>query len=215
MSQKKKSSSKETAYAELNRLAEEIRPDEEFWEREAKEKALNEASSFGFVKDEPEDQLGVRLREARENDRLTQGELADRTKLADKENIGITRNVISFIESGRTKPGPREIRLLCEALRISPNFLIYGNDDPFDNRTELSRYGGYARTEVEFHAYIAYCVSRLHHHHKTSLIDLLMGLLRGWNKDFDTELHQKAIPTFIQAAKELEALEETRKKSKT
>lgn len=76
MPQKKKPTSKKAAYAELTRLAEESRPDEEFREREEKEKALNEASSFGFVKDEPEDQLGPRLRDARENERLTQGELA-------------------------------------------------------------------------------------------------------------------------------------------
>lgn len=43
---------------------------------------------------------------------------------------GISRSVIFGYENGRTKPGSREIRLLCDALKVSPNRLIYGSDDP-------------------------------------------------------------------------------------
>lgn len=43
---------------------------------------------------------------------------------------GISRSVLFGYENGRTKPGAREIRLLCDALKVSPNRLIYGSDDP-------------------------------------------------------------------------------------
>lgn len=42
---------------------------------------------------------------------------------------GISRSVIFGYENGRTKPGAREIRLLCDALKVSPNRLIYGSDE--------------------------------------------------------------------------------------
>lgn len=46
---------------------------------------------------------------------------------------GISRSVLFGYENGRTKPGAREIRLLCDALKVTPNRLIYGSDDmPFE-----------------------------------------------------------------------------------
>lgn len=43
---------------------------------------------------------------------------------------GISRSVLLGYENGRTKPGAKEIRLLCDALKVSPNRLIYGSDEP-------------------------------------------------------------------------------------
>lgn len=43
---------------------------------------------------------------------------------------GISRTVLIGYENGRTKPGAKEIRLLCDALKVSPNRLIYGSDEP-------------------------------------------------------------------------------------
>lgn len=42
---------------------------------------------------------------------------------------GISRSVLFGYENGRTKPGAKEIRLLCDALKVSPNRLIYGSDE--------------------------------------------------------------------------------------
>jgi len=43
---------------------------------------------------------------------------------------GISRSVLFGYENGRTRPGAKEIRLLCDALKVSPNRLIYGSDEP-------------------------------------------------------------------------------------
>lgn len=49
---------------------------------------------------------------------------------------GISRPVLFGYEAGRTKPGAKEIRLLCDALKVTPNRLIYGSDDaPFEAGT--------------------------------------------------------------------------------
>lgn len=42
---------------------------------------------------------------------------------------GISRESIKQYETGRNKPGAREIQNLCRALRISPNRLLFGRDN--------------------------------------------------------------------------------------
>src|SRR5689334_17943064 len=44
---------------------------------------------------------------------------------------GISRTVLIGYESGRTRPGAREIRLICDALNTTPNRLLYGMEEPF------------------------------------------------------------------------------------
>jgi len=204
MAKAKSKSDKRPDMAALDAIAEEAKLDDRQAQEDRLDRMLNEPSSFGYVRNETEKDLGERIRDARTLAKLTQGELAERTKLADKDGIGISRNVISFIESGRTQPGPKEIRMLCEVLRITPNRLIYGEDSPIEELTPV-RFGGHS--EIENFAFVAYCFSKLHHNHRDSLYHIMMDLIRPWNKDFDAELHSKAVQTFITYAKELERLE--------
>ena len=48
--------------------------------------------------------------------------------MIDQEKRGISRTAIIGYEQGTSRPGLREIKLLCDVLRISPNWLIYGTD---------------------------------------------------------------------------------------
>ena len=61
----------------------------------------------------------------------TQSVLSNRTKMADPNREGVSRTVLVGYESGKYKPGAREIRLLAEALHITPNWLLYGTEKPF------------------------------------------------------------------------------------
>lgn len=72
----------------------------------------------------------MRIRQAREALELTQGAVCTRTRMADPLGKGISRTSLVGYESGTSRPGLREIKLLCEVLSISPNRLIYGTDDP-------------------------------------------------------------------------------------
>lgn len=74
----------------------------------------------------PEDSIGERLRSARGARGLSQTALAARTKMIDSTGKGVARTVLVGYEAGTFRPGAREIRLICQALSITPNWLILG-----------------------------------------------------------------------------------------
>lgn len=77
-----------------------------------------------------EDGIGIRLKAARESKGLSQSDLHNKT--------GLSRTVLINYEAGRHKPGARELRLLCDALEVSPNHLIYGTEDPHSRSIGLA-----------------------------------------------------------------------------
>ncbi len=68
----------------------------------------------------PLDPLAVELVRARKAAGWTQNELHQKT--------GISRDAIKGYESGRNMPGSRELRVLCEALGVSANKVLWGRD---------------------------------------------------------------------------------------
>lgn len=70
--------------------------------------------------------IGTEIIKARELLGLTQAELASRSQ--------VSLSAIKGYETGRNFPGAREIRQLCQTLRISPNSLIFGLENPFPER---------------------------------------------------------------------------------
>lgn len=198
--QRRKSTSKlqDPAWEELGKEAALI-------DREIAEDLSRHPRKFGVLAGEPEAELGQRLQEARRGAGLTQEELAEKTKNTDIDGNGISGAVISLYERGVNRPGPREIRILCETLRITPNHLVYGDEDPFEQNglNEYSRYWGWVRSEGEYYAAMTYCFTHLHKHHKTAVMELMIGLLRGWNKNFDKEIDARAVEAFLQQSDEL------------
>lgn len=75
------------------------------------------------------DAVTVRIRQARERSGLSFSDLHKVT--------GISRTALHDYESGRTKPGSRELGLLCEAMRVTPNWLLFGTEEPFKERRGL------------------------------------------------------------------------------
>lgn len=96
----------------------------------APENAPQERSSVAIAV--PEDGIGDRIREAREALGMTQTGLAGRSKVVDPKGEGIARTVIVGYESGTHKPGTRELRILCETLNVTPNWLLYRKESPFE-----------------------------------------------------------------------------------
>lgn len=47
------------------------------------------------------------------------------------EKTGISPTVLYGYESGKTKPGARELTLICQALKVTPNALLFGSEKPF------------------------------------------------------------------------------------
>lgn len=67
--------------------------------------------------------FGKRLRQARNEQHMTQKQLADL--------IGAKHNSISDWENDKNKPDPDTIELLCGVLEISPNYLLNTKSDDF------------------------------------------------------------------------------------
>lgn len=157
----------------------------------------------GRLRNPPEADLGARIRDARETKFITQGELADLTKSLDADEKGISRAVISLYEKGVNRPSPKELRLLCEALRVTPNHLIYGDEHPFDTLQEYERLGTLDRKTPEGYAWLAYIMANIHHNHYDAVMKLVLDLERGWNKQFDIGLQDRANAEFLVKAEEL------------
>jgi transcriptional regulator with XRE-family HTH domain len=77
--------------------------------------------------------IAVELARARLNAGLSHSELHRLT--------GISRTALIGYEVGRTNPGEREIRKLCDVLRVTPNQLLYGTEQPFEPDEALKRLG--------------------------------------------------------------------------
>lgn len=77
----------------------------------------------------PEDGIGGRIRATREARGLSQTDVSNMSKELDPARKGVSRTVLVGYEAGQFRPGAREIRILCETLNVTPNWLIYGDDD--------------------------------------------------------------------------------------
>ena len=75
-------------------------------------------------------EIGRRISEARNGLGFSQQAVHARTKMADSDGIGVSRAALSLYETGTNKPGAREITLLCEVLKVSPNWLLCGSESP-------------------------------------------------------------------------------------
>jgi transcriptional regulator with XRE-family HTH domain len=77
----------------------------------------------------PEDEIGERIRATRKVLDISVDELAALTALCDqRRGAGISRATIYAYEANDSKPGARELRILCEALDVSPNWLLLGQE---------------------------------------------------------------------------------------
>ncbi|TCP00944.1 helix-turn-helix protein [Rubrivivax gelatinosus] len=143
---------------------------------------------------------------------MTQGELAELTRSLDPDEKGVSRAVISLYEAGTNRPSPREIRLLCEALRLTPSFLIYGDDHPFDALRDEERLGTRRRSDPEGFAWMAHVFATLHHNHFDAIMKLALDLHRGWNKEFDVATQGRANAALLEMADRLRERLEQREK---
>lgn len=120
----------------------------------------------------PEDGIGDRIRSAREGRGLSQTALAARTKMVDQAGKGVARTVLVGYESGNFRPGAREIRLLCQALSVTPNWLIMG-DEMASNQASLELV---RRRDWRAAVRLAMAISILKTHERTAFQSLVLSL---------------------------------------
>lgn len=95
------------------------------------------SNAFGYVP--PEDGIGQRIKAKRIELDLKVEELARLTQYYDYSDgkKGIAASSIHRYESGAFKPAMREIRLLCDALEVSADWLIRGISHELNQETSL------------------------------------------------------------------------------
>lgn len=76
-------------------------------------------------------EVGIRIRQLREEQHLTQTELGRRT--------GISSSMLSLIENGRRCATGKALRALSEALGISLSYLISGERDSDEEMEKLGK----------------------------------------------------------------------------
>ena len=139
-----------------------------------KEKIASPDAAASRRPEAPEDGIGSRLRAARERRGLSQVAVSTRSKSVDIQGKGVHRTVMVGYEAGQSRPGAREIRILCEVLAVTPNWLILGD--------EVALAGGQASMEAVRHNGLAeaiglgMAISILKPHERSAFQSLVLSM---------------------------------------
>lgn len=153
----------------------------------------------------PEDLLGPRLRAARKKAELTVLELHDLTR--------ISKSSIARYESGDRQPPAKELRQLCDVLEVSPNFLLYGDDQlEFGSRLTSVRELN-IKTNRQFFAAANLLLVTLSRSDREALLQLLFSLVSAKLKPKKLErlkdlIHRLAKGTEILEEKHSDSVDE-------
>lgn len=120
-------------------------------------------------------EIGKRLAEARTGLGLSQQAVHTRSKLHDSDGMGVSRAVLSLYERGVNKPGARELRILCEVLKITPNWLIFGAENPSKALRASSDF--LLANEITLSVRLAYAMLALEPADRESIANLVFSLI--------------------------------------
>jgi len=127
----------------------------------------------------PEDGIAERLRQLRQQLGLSQSQFHQRTKESDPEGKGISRTVLVGYESGKFKPGARELRVLCETFRVSASWLLLGDrsegDDDLDAASSILL-GGLGKPGLDVVFGLALALACLKDHERAAIASLVHGI---------------------------------------
>lgn len=121
--------------------------------------------------------LALRLKEAREARQLTQQAVATRSKWADIEGKGISRTALVGYEAGTSRPGARELRILCQTLVVSPNKLLFGTETPIATaHPALEAFGTASKHGLRQAVDLAFVLAALKGHERDALASLALSM---------------------------------------
>ncbi len=107
---------------------------------------------------------------------MTQQQVSVRSKWSDPDEKGVSRTAIVGYESGSSRPGTRELRILCEALHVTPNHLIYGSEHPFQTSHAALEGLRTKRRAIKAAIQVAFLVMVLRDHERDALLNLANSL---------------------------------------
>ena len=124
-----------------------------------------------------DDGIGSRIKASREARGYTQAHLADQTKIIDPNGQGVSRTVIVGYEAEHSKPGTREIKLLCKALFITPNWLLFGEEDILDLKDrDAPESIKWLLDPIVYSLHIGLALASLKHHERKLFGELILAV---------------------------------------
>lgn len=135
-----------------------------------------EADSAAQLSADPDRAIGKRIKDARDAKGLTQAQLSARSKSVDPESKGVSRTALVGYEAGSSRPGLRELRIICECLHVTPNHLIYGSEHPFQASHFALEGLRNKRRQVYQSFQVAFVVMALKDHERDALMSLALSL---------------------------------------
>jgi transcriptional regulator with XRE-family HTH domain len=121
-------------------------------------------------------EFGARLKAARDDRQLSQSAVATRSKWADAEGKGISRTALIGYEAGTSRPGTRELRILCTTLAVSPNRLLFGTEAPLQTaHVALEGLGEAAGRGLRQAIELAFVLAALRGHERDALMSLALS----------------------------------------
>lgn len=122
-------------------------------------------------------EFGARLKAARDDRQLSQTAVATRSKWADAEGKGVSRTALIGYEAGTSRPGTRELRILCTTLAVSPNRLLFGTEAPLQTaHVALEGLGEAAGRNLRQAIELAFVLAALRGHERDALMSLALSL---------------------------------------
>lgn len=114
-----------------------------------------------------EQMLGDRLKYVRhERRKMSSAELHRLT--------GISKSSLTRYEKGDRTPGAAELRVLCDVLRVSPSYLLWGDERDF-GQLSTSVYDLEIKSDNQFVAIVSVLLYALPRPDRTALLQLLMS----------------------------------------
>ena len=112
--------------------------------------------------------LGSRLKEIREKKRqMTSAELHRKT--------GISKSSLTRYEKGDRLPGASELRALCDALEVSPQYLLYGDEAREFGPLSTSVYDLNIESDRQFMLIATVLLQSLSRPDRTAFLQLLLS----------------------------------------
>lgn len=140
--------------------------------------------------------IGKRLKEIRDKNKYTIEEVQKMT--------GISRQSLINYENGKGNPTLKVILCLCNLYKISPNYLIYGDDNNFDNMSSSLKRKVYSLISLdsdndisydsingiirfnnkELKKYFSYCHAMFFRSDEFSKLEIIEKILQYLNEEF-------------------------------
>lgn len=115
------------------------------------------------------DSIGGRIKSTRIIRGLSSTQLHDKT--------GIAQSSLTRYEKGNRIPGAIELRKLCVALDISPNYLLWGDDSKAFGSLTVNVYDMEIESDNQFMAIVAILFTKLARPDRTAMLQLLMTIV--------------------------------------